>query len=47
LDKNSLMPQVERTQKVTELLGYQGFQIVLKRITLLPSKQSLETSQRI
>lgn len=46
-DKSSLMPLVERTQKVTALLGYQGFLVVLKRITLLPSKTSMQNSQKI
>lgn len=47
IDESSMLPMIERSQKIAELFNYQGLLIVYKKITLLPSRQSEILSQKI
>ena len=42
-----MLPYIERTQRITELFDYYGLHTAIKKITLLPTKNSELLSQSI
>lgn len=47
VEMSAVFPYTERTQKLLEILSFEGLLVIYKKVTLLPSAASKQRSDKI